>query len=53
VHDDHMSTQDGESADAAASVAQSRKAAERIWAEIGRLLTDSRSGRGWPKPAAS
>jgi len=49
VHDDHMSTQDGQSADAAASVAQSRKAAERIWAEIGRLLNDSRAGGRWPK----
>jgi len=44
-------SQDGGSTQAAASVARSREVAERLWAEIGRLLTDSRSVSGRPKPA--
>ena len=42
--------QDSGSTEAATSVARSREVAERLWAEIGRLLTDSRSVSGRPKP---
>ena len=47
---DHISAgQESGSTEAGASVARSREVAERLWAEIGRLLTDSRSVSG-PKP---
>jgi hypothetical protein len=39
-------SQDSGSTEAATSVARSREVAERLWAEIGRLLTDSQSGSG-------
>jgi hypothetical protein len=46
---DHISgSQGGEAAEAAAAVAQSREAAERLWAEIGRLLAATRSVGGRP-----
>ncbi len=49
---DHIRNgQDSGSNEAAASVARSREVAERLWAEIGRLLTDSRSVGARPEPA--
>jgi len=50
---DHMSrSQDGGSTEATESVARSREVAERLWAEIGQLLTGSGSGSARPKPGA-
>jgi hypothetical protein len=48
---DHIRNgQDSGSTEAATSVARSREVAERLWAEIGRLLTDTRAVSGRPKP---
>ncbi len=44
MQDEHTSgEQGGDSIEPATSVAHSRQVAERLWAEIGRLLADSRS----------
>jgi len=45
---DHISGSQGGGAAEAAAVAQSREAAERLWAEIGRLLAATRSVSGRP-----
>ena len=43
MHADRIDAGEGRgSTEAATAVAQSREAAERLWAEIGRLLTASR-----------
>jgi hypothetical protein len=44
MQDEHTSEEQGGGAiEAATSVDHSRQVAERLWAEIGRLLADSRS----------
>lgn len=49
MQDEHTSgEQGGGSIEAATSRAHSRQVAERLWAEIGRLLNDSRSVGGRP-----
>jgi hypothetical protein len=46
MHDDHIDGSQGPGlTEAAIAVAQSREVAERLWAEIGRLLTAGSASR--------